>query len=213
MRPEGFVVSSLAQVVFHQMKTNPVSFQLARAPFAAAVLCLIIGAAATPAGFGGASTRPTKQQAISPFPLVPATQIDLTGPAGSGMFGNRVTVLPNGNFVVVDPGFDAPGPVADVGAAYLYDGNTRALISTLTGGTMSDQVGNLGIVVLTNGNYLIRSQNWNNPVGPAANAGAVTWCSATTGCNGVVSASNSLVGSTASDSLGNSSTGVLPLTN
>src|SRR4051812_44028463 len=31
-----------------------------------------------------------------------ATQTDIAGPAGSGQFGASVTVLPNGNFVVID---------------------------------------------------------------------------------------------------------------
>ena len=49
-----------------------------------------------------------------------ATQTNIPGPTGSGQFGYTVTALPNGNIVVTDPYFDAPGPVADVGAAYLY---------------------------------------------------------------------------------------------
>lgn len=38
-----------------------------------------------------------------------AGQLELTGPAGSGSFGVIVTALPNGNFIVTDPGYDAPG--------------------------------------------------------------------------------------------------------
>ncbi len=49
-----------------------------------------------------------------------AAQVVVNGPADSGEFGARVAVLANGNFVVTDPGFDAPGPIADVGAVYLY---------------------------------------------------------------------------------------------
>src|SRR3712207_1811605 len=64
-----------------------------------------------------------------------ATQTDIAGPAGSGQFGNEVVVLSNGNFVVADPGYDLTSPtaVANVGAIHLYDGATRALISTITG--------------------------------------------------------------------------------
>ena len=68
-----------------------------------------------------------------------ATQTDIAGPAGSGAFGSTVTVLPNGNIVVTDPLYDAPGPVADVGAVYLLDGATLAVISTRTGSTAGDQ--------------------------------------------------------------------------
>ena len=129
-----------------------------------------------------------------------AGQIDITGPAGSGKFGTQVTVLPNGNFVVTDPGYDAPGPIADVGAAYLYDGATLALISTLTGSAASDQVGRGGVIVLSNGNFVVRSPDWNSL------RGAVTWGSATAGVTGAVSAANSLVGGTAGDSVGDAVT-------
>ena len=42
----------------------------------------------------------------------------IAGPPGSGQFGSRVTALPNGNFVVTDPFYDA-GATTDVGAVYL----------------------------------------------------------------------------------------------
>ncbi|MCP9494239.1 MAG: hypothetical protein MSG64_07275 [Pyrinomonadaceae bacterium MAG19_C2-C3] len=47
--------------------------------------------------------------------------------------------------------------------------------------------------------------------GGVADVGAVTLCSATTGCSGTVTAANSLVGSTANDTIGNST--VTTLTN
>jgi hypothetical protein len=138
-------------------------------------------------------------------PAIAGTQIDIAGPPGSGYFGQLVTVLPNGNIVVVDPYYDA-GPIADVGAVYLYDGATGVLISMLTGSTAGDMVGcagsdcEHGVTVLSNGNYLVRTPYWDN--GAAADAGAVTWGSGTTGVRGVVSAANSLVGSTAGDQVG-----------
>ncbi|MBK7958032.1 MAG: T9SS type A sorting domain-containing protein [Bacteroidetes bacterium] len=122
----------------------------------------------------------------------------INGPSGSGQFGKTVTVLPNGNYVVTDPLFD--NSLTDVGAVYLYNGATHALISTLTGSTANDQVGSGGISILTNGNYVVRSVNWDN--GAIANAGAVTWGNGTTGVVGVVSASNSLVGSVTNDQIG-----------
>ena len=145
--------------------------------------------------------------AFAAISIANAAQTDLVGPAGSGLFGGSVTVLPNGNIVVVDTGYDLSGPtVSNVGAVHLYDGTTLALISTLTGGTASDIVGSGGITVLTNGNYVVSSSSWGS-----TDFGAVTWCSATTGCSGVVSSSNSLVGSTANDVVG--SGGVTALTN
>ena len=62
-----------------------------------------------------------------------ATQIEIAGPAGSEQFGQKVVVLPSGNIVVTDPFYDAPGPIPDVGAVYLYNGATGTLISMLTG--------------------------------------------------------------------------------
>lgn len=47
-----------------------------------------------------------------------AQSVTLAGPADSGLFGSRVTVLPNGNFVVTDPGYDL-GAAANAGAVYL----------------------------------------------------------------------------------------------
>jgi len=130
-----------------------------------------------------------------------AAQLTITGPDGSGAFGTTVTTLPNGNIVVTDPGFDAPGPIADVGAAYLYrpDGS---LISTLRGSSAGDKVGNGVVAVLANGNYVVCSPEWNN--GAAMDAGAVTFGSGRLGINGVLSPANSLVGSSADDFVGSS---------
>ena len=43
-------------------------------------------------------------------PVAASTQTDIHGPAGSGKFGQKVTVLPNGNFVVIDPNYSLPAP-------------------------------------------------------------------------------------------------------
>jgi len=135
-------------------------------------------------------------------PQAASIQIDIKGPPGSGSFGSSVMVLPNGNFVVTDPYYDAPGPIVDVGAVYLYNGVTLALISTLTGSTADDRIGSDGVTVLTNGNYVVASPWWDN--GYAGDAGAVTWGSETNGVSGVVSAANSLVGSEAGNQIGGS---------
>lgn len=136
-----------------------------------------------------------------PASVQAATRTDVPGPAGSGQFGYSVTILPNGNWVAIDPYYDE-GQVVDVGAVYLYNGSTTAQISKLTSSTAGDKVGSNGIQVLPNGMYLVLSANWSN--GFAMNAGAVTWCSIETGCNGVVSAANSLVGSRWDDQVGSS---------
>ncbi len=72
--------------------------------------------------------------------------------------------------------------------------------NSLVGSTANDSVGASNGTALPNGNYVVLSPNWDN--GAATDAGAVTWCSGTAGCTGAVSASNSLVGSTANDQVG-----------
>ena len=133
------------------------------------------------------------------------SQTVITGPDGSGQFGQRVAFLPSGDYVVSDPGYDLPG-AADVGAVHLYSGIDDSLIATLTGSTAGDQVGldgsDPGIRVLPNGSYLVRSPNWDQPAPLVTNVGALTWCDGTTGCSGVVSAANSAVGTSASDQVG-----------
>ncbi|MEM1325594.1 MAG: T9SS type A sorting domain-containing protein [Bacteroidota bacterium] len=135
-----------------------------------------------------------------------AQSTDIIGPPGSEEFGRRITVLPNGNYVVADPKWD-DGATPNVGAVYLYDGSTNTLISTLTGSTADDQVGSSGVTIVGNSNYVVRSPNWDN--GVATDAGAVTWGDGTSGVSGAVSAANSLVGSSVSDRVGNFSVIVL----
>lgn len=146
--------------------------------------------------------------------LCPAnTQTVIPGPPGSGLFGEDVVKLPNGNFLVIDTGFDQVSPpVADVGAVYLYSPE-GGLISTLVGTQTSDHIGSVGVRVLANGHFVVSSLFWDN--GAVSNAGAVTWGHAQTGF-GVgqvvaVSAANSLVGSQADDKVG--SLGVIALSN
>jgi len=133
-------------------------------------------------------------------------------PAASNNFGGSTVVLPiNGNVVVTSSGDDWGG--TNTGAVYLYNSSTGALVSTLRGSTANDQVGfpgaTSGVTALINGNYVVSSSYWNT--GVATSAGAVTWGSGTIGVAGVVSAANSLVGSTTNDQVG--SFGVTALTN
>ena len=132
-------------------------------------------------------------------------QTDLTGPPGS-KFGTSVTVLPNGNYVVTDPYFDQ-GNDLDVGAVHLYNGFTHTPISTLTGQAAGDEIGSGGVIVLANGNYVVKSPYW----GANGTLGAVTWGNASSGVSGTVSTANSLHGTVANDQVGWS--GVRALTN
>ena len=133
--------------------------------------------------------------------------IDLPVPTNSGRFGTSVSVLGNGNFVVTDPSYDS-----NRGAVYLYSPD-HVLINWLTGGLTNDSVGSGGITVLTNGNYVVSSPSWRNSYS-AFGLGAVTWCNKTTGCSGIISGSNSLIGGTQNDSVGGGFLGgVIALTN
>jgi hypothetical protein len=134
-----------------------------------------------------------------------SAQVIVNGPAGSGAFGTKVFALPNRNFVVTDPSYSIPGGAQNVGAAHLYSEDGR-LISSLTGSATNDTVGQDVVVLPVNGNFLVLSFSW------SALKGAVTWCSAQTGCQGQVSAANSLVG-TATDNLVGSPNQVVALTN
>ena len=129
----------------------------------------------------------------------------------------------NGKYVVASPRWDNSTTV-NTGAVTLCDGATgcngpvttsNSLHGTVTGGSATtsptgDEVGSSGIVALSDGDYVVRSANWDNGVSPSHNVGAVTWCSGATGCTGPVTTSNSLYGTTAQDTVGTSA--VLALT-
>lgn len=128
-----------------------------------------------------------------------ASQVVITGPAGSSRFGTAVAVLPNGDFVVADPNAAGPGGITAAGAVHHYRPN-GTLVATLRGSRSNDLIGEGGIVVLANGNYLVRSPRWDN--GSVTDAGAVTFVRGDTGLEGVVSTANSLVGTSADDRVG-----------
>lgn len=146
--------------------------------------------------------------AVPAYRSAAAQQTDIPGPVGSEAFGTQVAVLPNGNFVVSDPNFDAPGPIVDAGRVYLYNGATLALINTMTGTTAGDLIGNnfsgRGLTVLTGGDYVVTSSFWNG------GRGAVTRCSSSTGCPASINSSNSLVGVTPNDNVGGDGVTALP---
>jgi hypothetical protein len=140
---------------------------------------------------------------------------DFVGGGGVTPLPN-VTALTNGNYVVRSPLWDDPaGPVENVGAVTWCDGTTGKVglitsSNSLVGSAYDDLVGGGGVVLLTNGNYVVNSPFWNNPAGPWA-AGAVTWSDGTTGITGLVTSSNSLVGGSNGDNVGID--GVTVLTN
>ena len=115
-----------------------------------------------------------------------------------------VTALSNGNYVVEQPRLEQrrgrhAGAVTWGSGTAGVSGPVSAT-NSLVGSTANDYVGSNGVTALSNGNYVVSSPNWTN--GAAADAGAVTWGSGTAGVSGPVSATNSLVGSTANDGVG-----------
>lgn len=116
---------------------------------------------------------------------------------------NGAAALTNGNYVVRSSNWKS-GTFASAGAATWGSGVTGIIgavspANSLVGTQANDQVGvggvsNFGTV------YVVRSPNWAN--GAFINAGAASIGDAATGTVGVVSSLNSLVGTTASTSLG-----------
>ena len=124
----------------------------------------------------------------------------LVGTVSNDRVGSSLKVLTNGNYVVTTSSW--LGGTGAVTWANGTTGITGAVSSSnsLVGGSSGNEIGNRGIVELTNGNFVVFSPNFDN--GGVQNVGAVTWMSGTAGLTGVASAANSLVGSTAEDQIG-----------
>ncbi|MFO1507592.1 MAG: hypothetical protein U1F23_11080 [Lysobacterales bacterium] len=126
-----------------------------------------------------------------------------THPADSvGAWG--VTVLPNGNYVVVSPNWN-DGTNVLVGAVTWGSGTTGisgavSAANSLVGTDSTDDVGIGGVVALGNGTYVVVSPAWRSE--DAFAVGAVTWGNGTFGTSGAVSAANSLMGTTGADQVG-----------
>ncbi|HET9645025.1 MAG TPA: hypothetical protein VFP68_17100, partial [Burkholderiaceae bacterium] len=121
-----------------------------------------------------------------------------------------VKELSNGNVLVASPGWNNASATR-AGAVNWMNGATGALADGSSAGTLSagnslvgshtsDVLGFRlpidGVSQLTNGNFLLVNPQWYDE------RGAVTWGSGTAGVTGTVSSANSLVGDTASGSLG-----------
>jgi hypothetical protein len=136
----------------------------------------------------------------------------LVGSSANDFIGGRVTALSTGNYVIVSSNW-SNGATAHVGAVTFGNGTTGvsgviSATNSLVGSTANDFIGNEGLLALSNGNYVVRSSDWFN--GPIFDAGAATFGSGTSGITGVVSAANSLVGSSDYDNVGDI---VIPLSN
>ncbi|MCX6116815.1 MAG: Ig-like domain-containing protein [Proteobacteria bacterium] len=142
----------------------------------------------------------------------------LIGSSANDGVGLWITRLSNGNFVVVSTSWDCKstlgctGTIANVGAVTWVSGATGisgfvSATNSLVGSATGDVVGNGTVFALSNGGYLVGSPSWDcsvsqGCVADAVDVGAVTWGSGTAGIVGQVSASNSLVGSSSSGTVG-----------
>ncbi|MFN5939982.1 MAG: hypothetical protein ACK44C_06415, partial [Polaromonas sp.] len=125
-----------------------------------------------------------------------------------------ITALNNGNYLVRTANW-GQGGLLTLGAVTWGSGTAGvsgavSATNSLVGSKRDDNVGIIGITALSNGNYVVSSNNWNKDA-TTTRVGAVTWGSGTGGTIGAVSATNSLVGSKADDSVGNG--GITALTN
>ena len=126
--------------------------------------------------------------------------------AGDG-YSALAVPLANGHYVASFPSWD-DGAAPDTGAVAWADG-TRG-----TTGAMSRDIARVGasagaytgiaIVALANGHYVVSTWFWDGDAGagPRVDAGAATWRDGSGPAPGVVSAANSLVGSSSDDLAG-----------
>lgn len=132
----------------------------------------------------------------------------LTGSHSYDSIGyDPILVLPDGNFLVLsyqwqNGGTMNAGAVTWVSGTDGLEGEISAENSIV--GTSTDDMSRTGIFVLANGNYVVASENWHN--GTIQEAGAVTWASRDGTTHGVISAANSLVGTTIFDGVGSTIT-------
>jgi len=125
----------------------------------------------------------------------------LIGTTAGDQVGYGVIAVGSGNYVISSPYWDNV-LVLDAGAVTWANGSAAVSavvspVNSLIGSTAADQIGYNGANVLSNGNYVVRSPYWDN--GATPDVGAVTWGNGSSGIFGVVSASNSLIGTTDSD--------------
>ncbi|WP_199540970.1 two-partner secretion domain-containing protein [Paraburkholderia kururiensis] len=125
--------------------------------------------------------------------------------AGDQVGNNGVKALTGGNYVVDSSSWNGRMGAVTWGSGTSGVTGTVSSANSLVGSVANDSVGAYGITALANGNYVVDSGGW------SAGTGAVTWGSGTSGVVGVVSSTNSLVGSSNRDNVGTG--GVTALTN
>lgn len=127
--------------------------------------------------------------------------------------GGPLIALSQGNYALTVSGLDAVSSAAGMGAVILgsgaggLSGPTDGAIG-LMGSNAGDEVGS-GLFALANGHYVVTSSAWSSA--SVQFVGAVTWRDGNVPSSTIVSAANSLVGTSFSDQAG--SDGVVALAN
>ena len=127
----------------------------------------------------------------------------LVGSSGDSVSSDGVTALPNGNYLVSSRFWNGQRGAVTFGNGITGVIGAVSSSNSLVGSTVNDFVGsgdgflNSGITVLSNGNYVIITSNWDD--GAITNAGAATFGNGTTGISGFINSSNSLIGKSSSD--------------
>ncbi len=161
---------------------------------------------------GTATTATYGSNYSVPQPQSLSVQPDGYGGVYTGFLLNVTPIyqqLSNGNVLVASPNWNNTG-AAQAGAVTWINGSNGQLAGGASGGVLSasnslvgshagDYIGFRlpidGVTELTNGNFVLSNSQW------WSERGAVTWGSGTAGVTGTISASNSLVGSTGSASV------------
>ncbi|MEM8843569.1 MAG: hypothetical protein AAGB35_00825 [Pseudomonadota bacterium] len=121
--------------------------------------------------------------------------------ADDSISSQGIIALANNNFVIISESDDVGG-VTDTGSVILVDGSTGAQINSVSGDDANDLIGSGGVSVLSNGNFVIASEN--DDVGGISNVGSVRLIDGSTGVE-----INSIAGDAAGDSLGSDGVTVL----
>lgn len=119
--------------------------------------------------------------------------------AGDSVGNYGIRELANGNFVIRSTSWSSNRGAVTWSSGVSGIVGIVSATNSLVGANANDRIGNQfygGLTALSNGHYVVASENWNG------NRGAVTWGNGTTGVTGVVSSSNSLVGTSANDYVG-----------
>ena len=123
-------------------------------------------------------------------------------PENSCLTRTRIFEASPGNYLIGSP-FWNNGMASDSGAlTFVGSGQTSGVVSaanSLLGTSNLDRVGD-NVHVLENGNYVATSPGWDN--GATGDVGAATFGSGASGVVGLITSTNSLIGTTAGDAVG-----------